>query len=112
MSLFRRTFLKTTGTLLAFPAILPDRAGAPLIQHEPGASVAILLPGRVLLGVAESFIMTGALSWRLARLGPQNTGKVIAWIGTALYAALAVGAPAGSALYAATALWPLRSHRR
>jgi MFS family permease len=67
--------------------------------REPEMSVAILLLGRVLLGVAESFIMTGALSWGLVRMGPQNTGKVIAWTGTALYAALAVGAPAGSTLY-------------
>src|SRR5207302_8103126 len=32
--------------------------------------------------------------------GPQNTGKVIAWMGTAMYAAFALGAPAGTALYA------------
>jgi MFS family permease len=68
--------------------------------HEPERSIAILLLGRLLLGIAESLIMTGALSWGLARMGAQNTGKVIAWTGTALYAALAVGAPAGSALYA------------
>lgn len=34
-----------------------------------------------------------------ALLGPQDTGKVMAWIGTALYAAFAVGAPIGTALY-------------
>ena len=68
--------------------------------HEPRTSVTILLLGRALLGVAESFIITGALSSGLALMGPQNTGKVMAWVGTALYAALAVGAPAGTALYA------------
>src|SRR5207244_2340243 len=36
----------------------------------------------------------------LALGGAQNTGKVMSWIGTALYAAFAVGAPAGTALYA------------
>ena len=66
---------------------------------KPVTSVAILLSGRALLGVAESFIMTGALSWGLAIMGPQNTGKVMAWVGTALYAALAVGAPIGATLY-------------
>ena len=66
----------------------------------PASSVAVLLLGRVLLGVAESFIITGALSWGLALAGPENTGKVMSWVGTALYAAYAVGAPAGTELYA------------
>jgi MFS family permease len=65
-----------------------------------GASVTILLLGRALLGGAESFIVTGALSWGLALVGPQNTGKVMAWVGTAMYVAFALGAPAGTALYA------------
>ena len=68
--------------------------------HEPRTSVTILLLGRALLGVAESFTITGALSSGLALMGPQNTGKVMAWVGTALCAALAVDAPAGAALYA------------
>lgn len=68
--------------------------------REPETSVTILLVGRALLGVAESFIITGALSLGLALLGPENTGKVMSWVGTALYAAYAVGAPAGTALYA------------
>lgn len=67
--------------------------GAPL------TSVTILLAGRVLLGVGESFIITGALSWGLALAGAENMGKVMSWVGTALYAAYAVGAPAGTALY-------------
>src|SRR5882672_7449540 len=66
----------------------------------PRVSVTILTLGRALLGGAESFIITGALSWALALLGPENTGKVMSWVGTALYAAFAVGAPAGAALYA------------
>jgi MFS family permease len=68
--------------------------------QTPGTSVTILLLGRALLGGGESFIITGALSWGLALAGPENTGKVIAWVGTAMYAAFALGAPAGSALYA------------
>jgi len=66
----------------------------------PVTSVAILLLGRALLGGAGGFIITEAMSWGLALVGTQHAGKVIAWIGTALYAAFAVGAPAGSALYA------------
>jgi MFS family permease len=66
----------------------------------PSASATILLLGRALLGGAESFIITGALSWGLALVDARNTGKVIAWVGTAMYAAFALGAPVGTALYA------------
>jgi len=68
---------------------------------SPLTSVAILLLGRALLGGAESFIITAAVSWGLALADPRNTGKVIAWVGSAMFAAFAIGAPAGSALYAA-----------
>ncbi|CAJ0715038.1 putative MFS-type transporter YfcJ [Ralstonia edaphis] len=63
-------------------------------------SIAILLIGRILLGGAESFIMIGAQSWCLSLAGPRNVGKMIAWIGTAMFVALALGAPLGSFLYA------------
>ncbi|HEU0149437.1 MAG TPA: arabinose transporter [Bradyrhizobium sp.] len=68
--------------------------GAPL------TSVAILLLGRGLLGAADSFIITAAVSWGLALVDIGSAGKVIAWIGSAMFAAFAIGAPAGSALYA------------
>ena len=68
---------------------------------SPLTSVAILLLGRALLGGAESFIITAAVSWGLALADPRNTGKVIAWVGSAMFAAFAIGAPLGSALYAA-----------
>jgi MFS family permease len=65
----------------------------------PAISVTILLLGRALLGAGESFIITGAQAWGLALSGAQNTGKVLAWMGTAMYAAFAVGAPTGTTLY-------------
>src|SRR3954447_20449589 len=71
-----------------------------LFAGAPVTSVTILLLGRALLGGAESFIITGALSWGLALVDPRDAGKVIAWIGMAMFAAMALGAPAGSALYA------------
>ena len=67
---------------------------------QPGLSVALLLLGRALLGAAESFIITGALSWALTIAGPEHTGKVVAWVGTSMYVAFAVGAPLGTSLYA------------
>jgi len=65
----------------------------------PRISVTILLAGRAVLGGAESFIITGATTWGLARVGAQNAGTVIAWMGTAMFAAFAGGAPLGTALY-------------
>ena len=67
----------------------------------PTVSVTILLFGRALLGRAESFIITGAVSWGLVLVGEKNAGRVIAWIGMAMFAALALGAPLGTALYSA-----------
>jgi MFS family permease len=71
-----------------------------LFVGAPGASVTVLLLGRALLGAAESFIITGAVSWGLALVDPGSTGKVIAWVGTAMFATMALGAPVGSTLYA------------
>jgi MFS family permease len=66
----------------------------------PSVAAAILLLGRALLGAAESFIITGGVSWGLALVGPANAGRVIAWVGMAMFAALALGAPMGTSLYA------------
>ena len=66
---------------------------------RPVMSVLVLLAGRALLGVGESFIITGAQSWGLAILGVGNTSKVLAWVGSAMFAAFALGAPVGTALY-------------
>ncbi|MFC5357982.1 arabinose transporter [Azospirillum himalayense] len=111
------------GAKRAVVAGLAMAAGAGLLYllslrfaGAPTASATILLLGRALLGGAESFIITGALSWGLALVDARNTGKVIAWVGTAMYGAFALGAPVGTALYAsygflaialATTLMPL-----
>jgi MFS family permease len=99
-------YADTRGAKRAVVAGLLLGAGAGLlylaslrVAHAPAAALAVLLLGRVLLGGAESFVITGALSWGLALGGGRNTGKVISWVGTALWAAYAAGAPAGTALY-------------
>ena len=74
----------------------------------PTVSVVILLAGRAVLGGAESFIITGATTWGLVRVGAHNSGKVIAWMGTAMFAAFAGGAPLGTVLYTQ---WRLRRGR-
>lgn len=75
--------------------------GSLALLAQPTASATVLFVGRAVLGAAESFIITGGVAWGLALAGGQNSGKVIAWIGMAMFAALALGAPIGSALYEA-----------
>jgi len=69
------------------------------VTSLPVMSVAILLIGRALLGVGESFVITGAQAWGLLLGGPKNTGRVIAWAGSAMWGAFAAGAPLGAVLY-------------
>jgi MFS family permease len=70
-----------------------------LVAPTPTVSVAILLIGRGVLGGGESFIITGGVSWGLSLIDAGQAGKVIAWIGTAMFAALALGGPIGTGLY-------------
>ncbi|MBJ6135207.1 arabinose transporter [Ochrobactrum sp. Q0168] len=65
----------------------------------PVASVSILLVGRAVLGGAESFIITGGVSWGLGIVDKEHAGKVIAWVGTAMFAAMAFGGPFGSMMF-------------
>ncbi|MDM5175621.1 arabinose transporter [Massilia sp. DJPM01] len=62
-------------------------------------ALAILIGARLLLGCAESLVVTGALGWGVGLAGPQNAGKVMAWVGIAMYGAYAAGAPLGVFVY-------------
>ncbi len=61
----------------------------------PATSVWVLLLGRVLLALGESLVTTGALGWAIGLVGPQSAGKVMVWIGIAIFGAYALGAPIG-----------------
>lgn len=73
-------------------------SAAPSLAHA--VSLCVLLGGRAALGIGESLVMTGALAWGVAVAGTQHTGKVMVWIGIAMYGAVAAGAPIGIALMA------------
>src|SRR5438552_1702125 len=88
-----------TGLLVAATAGAVYVASLALGEGHANLSAAILLAGRGVLGIAESLIITGALGWALALVPAAHSGKVIAWVGTALWAAFAIGAPARDALY-------------
>lgn len=67
--------------------------------QAPGLSVGILLVGRTLVGGAESLIITGSMLWALGRVAAERSAQVIAWVGMAMFAAIAIGAPIGSWVY-------------
>jgi len=47
----------------------------------PDATLAILIFGRLVMGLGESLFLTELMSWGIARLGADRTGKVMSWTG-------------------------------
>ncbi|WP_408058805.1 arabinose transporter [Undibacterium hunanense] len=82
------------GLLIVASSGLAYLASLPFVT-TPAISVWILLTGRIVLAIGESLVVTGSLGWGIGLVGPQNAGKVMAWVGIAMYAAFALGAPAG-----------------
>ena len=69
-----------------------------LLPAVPSTALTVLLAGRLVLGVGESLLITGVLSWAIIRAGQGRSGLAMAWNGMAQYSALAIGAPLGFAL--------------
>jgi MFS family permease len=84
------------GGLLYLIAATPDLA--------PAISLAVVIAGRLVAGFGESQLVTGCVSWSIASVGPQRAGMSMSWTGIAMFAALAIGAPIGMALYQAYGL--------
>ena len=79
------------GGLLYFVAAMPGLL--------PVISLAIIVVGRLVAGFGESQFVTGCVSWSIASVGPPRAGMSMSWTGIAMFAALAIGAPIGMALY-------------
>ncbi|GAB7551272.1 MFS transporter [Novosphingobium sp. 11B] len=73
--------------------------GSLALLPAPLWSVTVLIVGRTLLGGAESLVITGGMLWALGLAPADRSAQVIAWVGMAMFAALAAGAPLGSLLY-------------
>lgn len=64
----------------------------------PGAALVVLVAGRLAAGVGESLLVTGMLAWGIGTVGQPRAGRVMTWVGLAIFASLAVGAPIGVGL--------------
>lgn len=67
------------------------------LPHD--AAYAVLLLGRLLLGVGESLTTVGMLGWGIALVGGAQAGRFLAVMGMGMYGSFALGAPLGLALY-------------
>jgi MFS family permease len=72
---------------------------AALPGMSAGVSLGVVVAGRLAAGLGESQFITGCVSWSIASVGPQRAGMSMSWTGIAMFAALAIGAPVGMALY-------------
>ena len=78
-----------------------------LVEFSPAAGLAAIIAGRMVLGLGDSLFLTGAMAWGVQLGGPQNAGKGLMSVGIALYAAMAIGAPLGIAMFNSSGFAPL-----
>jgi MFS family permease len=68
-------------------------------ELSPAMSLGVVVLGRLAAGFGESQFVTGCVSWSIASVGQGRAGMSMSWTGIAMFAALAIGAPIGMALY-------------
>ena len=64
----------------------------------PASALAVLMVGRVFVGLGDSLFTTALTSWVVTRVGSAHAGRALSWNGIAMYGAMAVGAPVGAVL--------------
>jgi MFS family permease len=67
-------------------------------QLSAASGYAVLIVGRLLLGLGESLGMVGMISWAIGFMGHARSGKVMSLVGIGMYGAFAAGGSLGLAL--------------
>lgn len=83
--------------LYAAGALVALSAG--LLAATPWIAFAVLLAGRLLVGLGESLITVSVVTWGVGIVGPARSSRVLAVMGAAMYGALAIGGPIGVVLF-------------
>ncbi|MBP2299316.1 MFS transporter [Azospirillum picis] len=82
--------------LYAAAGLICLAAGLPGMPVAGG--YAVLVAGRLLLGLGESLTMVGMVSWAIGLVGHARSGRVMSLVGIGMYGAFAAGGPLGLAL--------------
>ncbi|WP_339107069.1 arabinose transporter [Thioclava sp. GXIMD4216] len=72
---------------------------AGVLGAQPWLALAVLLLGRAIVGVGESYVSVSMVTWGIGLAGQHRAGRVMAFMGAAMYGALGAGAPLGLLLY-------------
>lgn len=58
-----------------------------------------LLLSRIIMGVGESFIFTCSGTWSIGLIGRHHAGKIMSWVGMAMFLGLSLGTYVGTRLF-------------
>lgn len=83
---------KSTGITLIVISGIVYLAAAIFSQYHIVA-LSLLVVARIVHGISESFILTGALTWVIGLVGQDKSGRLMTWNGLAMYAGITLGAP-------------------
>lgn len=70
-----------------------------LIDINQYTSFLILLVSRVIMGVGSSLIFTSSGTWPIGLVGREHAGKIMSWVGIAMFIGLALGNYVGGILF-------------
>lgn len=62
-------------------------------------SLSIVLVSRVIMGIGESLIFTSSGTWTIGLVGREHAGKIMSWVGIAMFIGLALGNYLGGELF-------------
>lgn len=68
---------------------------ASIFNSKAIIALGLVLLSRIIHGMSESLLVTGALTWGIGLAGSERSGKIMTWNGIAMYAGIALGAPLG-----------------